>query len=108
MVNLEGGEQTSEPRSEAPKTSTLKLVDLKSFNLPSGPNVREADDDDFLRFASSVVGLGEHWAVEARRDFINWALREGLVELTTGENEANLIRIKNSGKNSVGSSVNQK
>jgi hypothetical protein len=82
MENSNSGGQSSDQSVETEEQPVkLTLVDLRSFHLGDGPDAREATHDEFFHFAASVVGVGMDWPVERRRDFLNWALSEKLIEV---------------------------
>ncbi len=82
------GAKNSVENSVVPKIR-LTLVQLKSFSLgDSEITARHATDAQFLAFAASLVPLEseeeadlQHWTVEERRDFLNWCLHNGILQI---------------------------
>jgi len=75
---------------ESGKAERLRLPDLPEVKLgPSSEhNAFHAPDEEFLGFIRTLVPLeGEnldHWTWEERRDFLNWCLDGGILELKDG------------------------
>ena len=68
----------------------LRLPDLPDYKLgPDGDlDPFHATDAEFFAFAAALVPItGEEldkWTWEDRRDFLNWALDEGVLEIKDG------------------------
>ena len=85
-------QKNSEKIQQDPKFH-LELRDLRSFQLgeEGEMNARYATDTQFLNFIKTLVPLEaedgadlEHWTVEERRDFLNWAIDEGVLLVRNG------------------------
>lgn len=71
----------------------IRLPDLPVLLLgQSEQNAWKASDEDFLRFARTLAeiqveegnSLERPWTWEDRRDFLNWCLDEGVLEIKDG------------------------
>jgi hypothetical protein len=102
--NLEGDPgQSTEPGEQTGTKIKLRLIDLKLYQLgEQGPSARQATHEEFQVYGASIVEVNGDvtWTVIERRDFLNWCLDQGLIEVDT-----NFFRIKKFDKNTESSMV---
>jgi hypothetical protein len=100
MQNMSGGAKSGDRILNSVENSVapvpmprLTLVELKSHKLgESEVDARHATHQQFYEFACSFVTLKpaddatnmQHWAVEERRDFLNWCLENGILRIENG------------------------